>query len=75
MSSKLFTPIELRGLHLDNRIVISPMCQYSADSAVHERDAFAERGICVEHAGRNGHIAFFHPPLEGLKRGMLDFDF
>ncbi len=31
MSSKLFTPIELRGLHLDNRIVVSPMCQYSAD--------------------------------------------
>ncbi len=32
MSSKLFTPIELRGLRLDNRIVISPMCQYSADN-------------------------------------------
>jgi NADPH2 dehydrogenase len=32
MSSTLFTPIELRGLRLDNRIVISPMCQYSADS-------------------------------------------
>ena len=32
MSSKLFTPIELRGLRLDNRIVVSPMCQYSADN-------------------------------------------
>jgi 2,4-dienoyl-CoA reductase-like NADH-dependent reductase (Old Yellow Enzyme family) len=32
MSSKLFTPIELRGLCLDNRIVVSPMCQYSADN-------------------------------------------
>ncbi len=32
MSSNLFTPIELRGLRLDNRIVISPMCQYSADN-------------------------------------------
>ena len=32
MSSKLFTPIELRALRLDNRIVISPMCQYSAEN-------------------------------------------
>jgi 2,4-dienoyl-CoA reductase-like NADH-dependent reductase (Old Yellow Enzyme family) len=27
----LFRPIELRGLGLANRIVVSPMCQYSAD--------------------------------------------
>ena len=31
MSSKLFSPISMRGLTLDNRIVVSPMCQYSAD--------------------------------------------
>jgi len=30
--SALFTPIDLRGLRLDNRIVISPMCQYSAEN-------------------------------------------
>jgi len=30
LSSVLFTPIELRGLTLSNRIVVSPMCQYSA---------------------------------------------
>ena len=29
--SALFSPIELRGLTLPNRIVVSPMCQYSAD--------------------------------------------
>ncbi len=29
--SKLFTPIPLGGITLPNRIVISPMCQYSAD--------------------------------------------
>ena len=29
--SALFQPFSLRGLALDNRIVISPMCQYSAD--------------------------------------------
>src|SRR5512146_87677 len=27
---RLFTPIELRGVTLKNRVVISPMCQYSA---------------------------------------------
>src|SRR6266705_419720 len=30
MTSKLFQPIQLRGLALENRIVVSPMCQYSA---------------------------------------------
>ncbi|CAM5211688.1 NADPH2 dehydrogenase OS=Castellaniella defragrans OX=75697 GN=HNR28_003340 PE=4 SV=1 [Castellaniella defragrans] len=28
--SSLFSPIHLKSLKLDNRIVISPMCQYSA---------------------------------------------
>ena len=31
MSSALFSPIRLAGLELANRIVVSPMCQYSAD--------------------------------------------
>ena len=31
MQSALFTPIELRGTRLENRIVVSPMCQYSAE--------------------------------------------
>src|SRR5580693_2805448 len=29
--SALFSPIKLRGLKLANRIMVSPMCQYSAD--------------------------------------------
>ena len=29
-NSRLFSPVELRGLSLKNRVVISPMCQYSA---------------------------------------------
>lgn len=32
--SALFSPIELRGLKLKNRIMVSPMCQYSADDGV-----------------------------------------
>jgi len=31
MTSALFSPIRLAGLDLSNRIVVSPMCQYSAD--------------------------------------------
>jgi len=31
MGSALFSPISLRGLTLTNRIVVSPMCQYSAE--------------------------------------------
>jgi 2,4-dienoyl-CoA reductase-like NADH-dependent reductase (Old Yellow Enzyme family) len=30
MTAKLFTPIQLGGVTLPNRIVVSPMCQYSA---------------------------------------------
>lgn len=32
MSSTLLSPIRLAGLDLPNRIVVSPMCQYSADN-------------------------------------------
>jgi len=30
----LFTPFKLRGLELENRVVVSPMCQYSAEDGV-----------------------------------------
>lgn len=29
---KLFTPLRIRNLEIENRIVIAPMCQYSADN-------------------------------------------
>ena len=32
--SKLFEPLAQRSLHLRNRIVVSPMCQYSAEDGV-----------------------------------------
>ena len=31
MSSRLFSPIEIGGVSFNNRIAVSPMCQYSAD--------------------------------------------
>lgn len=32
--SKLFSPVSLGPLHLENRIAIAPMCQYSADEGL-----------------------------------------
>ena len=34
MTSALFSPIKLANLELPNRIVVAPMCQYSADDGV-----------------------------------------
>ena len=31
MSSKLFSPIQFKSINLKNRIVVSPMCQYSSE--------------------------------------------
>ena len=30
MTAQLFTPVEVGGVTLPNRIVVSPMCQYSS---------------------------------------------
>ena len=59
-SSQLFSPVSLRGLTLANRIVVSPMCQYSAQdgraSAWHlmHLGAMALSGagmVCIEATG------------------------
>ena len=34
MGSKLFSKLKLRSLELENRVVVSPMCQYSAVDGV-----------------------------------------
>jgi len=34
MSSELFQPIRMRGLELANRVVVAPMCQYSASEGI-----------------------------------------
>src|SRR5208337_1851256 len=31
MSAHLFHPLAIRGIHLANRIVVSPMCEYSSE--------------------------------------------
>jgi len=37
----LFTPLELRGIRLPNRVVISPMCQYSSTDGIADDWHFA----------------------------------
>ncbi len=67
MTAKLFTPVDLGGVTLPNRIVVSPMCQYSAVDGsaqpwhtVHY-GALAMSGaglLCIEatHVERDGRI-------------------
>jgi 2,4-dienoyl-CoA reductase-like NADH-dependent reductase (Old Yellow Enzyme family) len=67
MTARLFTPVELGGVTLPNRIVVSPMCQYSAVDGsaqpwhqVHYGSlAMSGAGLlCVEatHVERDGRI-------------------
>ncbi|CAK8739050.1 hypothetical protein SODG_002653 [Sodalis praecaptivus] len=43
--SQLFSPIALGNLELENRIVIAPMCQYSADEGQRPRGIPCISGI------------------------------
>ena len=49
---KLFTPITIRGLTMQNRIWVSPMCQYSAHEGFQtpwhlaHYGSLAQRGVC-----------------------------
>ena len=49
---KLFTPIKIRGLTMQNRIWVSPMCQYSAHEGFQtpwhlaHYGSLAQRGVC-----------------------------
>lgn len=72
--SLLFSPLSLRSITLPNRIVVSPMCQYSADEGVANDwhlmhlGKFAVSGVgmvIVEATGveMTGRIT---PPLPGL---------
>ncbi|TVY85412.1 NADPH dehydrogenase afvA [Lachnellula suecica] len=41
---KLFTPLKIRSLTLQNRIMLSPLCQYSAENGHHTAWHFAHLG-------------------------------
>jgi 2,4-dienoyl-CoA reductase-like NADH-dependent reductase (Old Yellow Enzyme family) len=52
MTAKLFTPIQLGGITLPNRIVVSPMCQYSAsDGAMSDWHIVHLGSFAVSRAG------------------------
>ena len=52
MTSVLFTPIRLRELELANRIVVSPMCQYSAnDGCANDWHLTHLGALCISGAG------------------------
>jgi 2,4-dienoyl-CoA reductase-like NADH-dependent reductase (Old Yellow Enzyme family) len=53
MSSALFSPIDLRSVHFENRIVVSPMCQYSA----------IDGSACDWHVVNLGHLSLSGPGL------------
>ena len=46
MTSALFSPIRLADLELANRIVVSPMCQYSADDGVAAPTGISTISVC-----------------------------
>jgi 2,4-dienoyl-CoA reductase-like NADH-dependent reductase (Old Yellow Enzyme family) len=51
LASKLFTPLALGGLTLPNRIVIAPMCQYSADGEGSATDWHLQHLGALSHSG------------------------
>ncbi|HEY7810581.1 MAG TPA: NADH:flavin oxidoreductase/NADH oxidase [Allosphingosinicella sp.] len=51
MASKLFAPLQLGGLTLPNRIVIAPMCQYSADGDGNATDWHLMHLGTLSHSG------------------------
>jgi hypothetical protein len=44
---KLFTPLTIRGVTFQNRIMLSPLCQYSADNGKHTAWHMAHLGGIV----------------------------
>src|SRR5258706_258837 len=50
MTSPLFEPIRLRGLTLENRVMVSPMCQYSAVDGSMTDWHFAHLGMLAPSA-------------------------
>ena len=52
MSAKLFTPIQLGGITLPNRIVVAPMCQYSSsDGCMGDWHLAHLGGMAISDAG------------------------
>jgi len=89
MTAHLFTPVQLGGIELPNRIVVSPMCQYSAvDGSAQDwhrihYGALAMSGaglLCLEatHVARearitNGCLGLYSAENEAALRPIVDW--
>jgi 2,4-dienoyl-CoA reductase-like NADH-dependent reductase (Old Yellow Enzyme family) len=80
MIAALFSPIKLADLELDNRIVVSPMCQYSADDgSANDWQVRREAGIATRAIGliataqqAEAIVADGKADMIALARAMLD---
>jgi 2,4-dienoyl-CoA reductase-like NADH-dependent reductase (Old Yellow Enzyme family) len=88
MPSTLFAPIKLGGVELDNRIVVSPMCQYSAADGCFTDWHFVHLGMLansgaglviveatgVERAGRitHGCTGLYSDDAEAAMKRVID---
>ncbi len=89
MSSRLFSPITLSGLALENRVVVAPMCQYTAiDGTMNDwhlvnlgQFAMSGPGLIiieatgVEAAGRitHGCVGLYSDENEAAMKRVVDF--
>ncbi len=89
MPSTLFTPIKLGSVELDNRIVVSPMCQYSSADGCATDWHIAHLGMLansgaglviveatgVERAGRitHGCMGLYSDESEAALKHVIDF--
>lgn len=65
---KLFTPLKIRGVQMQNRIWVSPMCQYSAHEGFHTMwhdshyGGMAQRGVSTsDYYGMLRILTIFSP--------------
>jgi 2,4-dienoyl-CoA reductase-like NADH-dependent reductase (Old Yellow Enzyme family) len=89
MSRKLFSPLQLAGLAVDNRIAVAPMCQYSAVDGCATDWHLAHLGMLsnsgaglliveathVERHGRitHGCLGLYSDECEAALRRVIDF--
>ena len=64
MTSALFSPLRLAGLELPNRIVVSPMCQYSANDGCADDWHFSHLGM-LANCGAGRAIRPYHTTGDG----------